>query len=40
MTDLAPPIKPRQVWVLRDDDSDRPRGTTHALDCHMVDSFH
>jgi hypothetical protein len=28
------------VWVLWDDRTDRPRGKTHALDCHMIDSFH
>jgi hypothetical protein len=32
--------KRRQVWVLWDDRSDRPRGKTHALDCHMIDTFH
>jgi hypothetical protein len=32
--------KPRQVWVLWDYRSDRARGKTHALDCHMIDSFH
>ena len=29
----------RQVRVLWDDIADRPRGKTHALDCHMIDSF-
>jgi len=30
---------PRQVLVLWDEDRDRPRGKTHALDCHMIDGF-
>jgi hypothetical protein len=30
----------RQVWVLWDDETNRPRGKTHALDCHMFESFH
>jgi hypothetical protein len=31
-----------KVWVLWDwdDKNDRPRGKTHALDCHMIDTFH
>jgi hypothetical protein len=30
----------RKVWVLWDDENDRRRGKTHALDCHIIDSFH
>jgi Transcription elongation factor, GreA/GreB, C-term len=40
MTNPPTASKRRQVWVLWDDHRDRPRGKTHALDCHMIDTFH